>query len=179
VIVENLRQYLYSDEIRTASNSGIDLSPSACEVPLLLGRRFAPMGNMNETFTAGGAGYVINKATLKIIMMYSIPPPIPSWQIISADDIMLSRVLRPFGVVPYPTQTNIGEERFMPFDPKTHYHHRKKPNSTYWYDKYSINIKEGLDNFAKYSISFHFTSPTEMKIFYTLLYGLCSIEESP
>lgn len=64
VIVGNLRQYLESDEIRTAVNGGIYL-PTRDEfeqrqIPVLLGRRFKYTGKNETIYASGGPGYTIN-----------------------------------------------------------------------------------------------------------------------
>jgi hypothetical protein len=54
--VENLRYYLESEEIRTAANGGVflpDGNESNKQTPLLLGRRFAYQGDMNDIFDSG------------------------------------------------------------------------------------------------------------------------------
>jgi glycoprotein-N-acetylgalactosamine 3-beta-galactosyltransferase len=63
LIVENLRLYLESEEIKLASNGGHYL-PNGSEdtqTPLFLGRRFAEGGNRDTIFISGGSGYTMNK----------------------------------------------------------------------------------------------------------------------
>jgi glycoprotein-N-acetylgalactosamine 3-beta-galactosyltransferase len=63
LIVENLRLYLESEEIKLASNGGHYL-PNGSEdtqTPLFLGRRFAEGGNRDTMFISGGSGYTMNK----------------------------------------------------------------------------------------------------------------------
>ena len=59
MLVENLRYYVESEEIKTASNGGIYLPEGneTMQTPLLLGRRFAYQGDMNDIFDSGGSGY--------------------------------------------------------------------------------------------------------------------------
>ena len=58
LIVENLRYYLESEEIRTAGNGGVYLpdGTETTQTPLYLGRRFSYMGDMNDIFNSGGSG---------------------------------------------------------------------------------------------------------------------------
>ena len=63
LIVENMRQYLESEEIQLASNGG-DYLPDGSEeyqTPLYLGRRYALGGNRDNIFNSGGPGYTMNK----------------------------------------------------------------------------------------------------------------------
>lgn len=79
MIVENFRYYLESEEIKTASNGGIYLpfGNETMQTPLLLGRRFAYMGDMNNIFDSGGSGYTMNKAALKTLVVNGFPNYFP------------------------------------------------------------------------------------------------------
>ena len=63
LIVENLRLYLESEEIRLASNGGHYLPNGSedAQTPLFLGRRFAEGGKRETMFISGGSGYTMNK----------------------------------------------------------------------------------------------------------------------
>lgn len=77
--MENLRYYLESEEIRTAANGGIYLpdGTETMQTPLLLGRRFAYQGHMDEIFDSGGSGYTMNKAALKLLVVSGFPNYFP------------------------------------------------------------------------------------------------------
>jgi hypothetical protein len=85
LLVENLRYYLESEEIRTAANGGIDLphGNETKQTPLLLGRRFAYMGDMKNIFDSGGSGYTMNKAALKTLVVEGFPNYFPHMQTFS------------------------------------------------------------------------------------------------
>ncbi|KAL3917680.1 MAG: hypothetical protein SGILL_004598, partial [Bacillariaceae sp.] len=70
LLVENLRYYVESEEIKTAANGGVYFpdGTETTQTPLLLGRRFAYMGDLNEIFDSGGSGYTMNKAALKLLV---------------------------------------------------------------------------------------------------------------
>merc|ERR1712072_1260078 len=59
VIPENLKAYLASDEILSASDHG--------KKPMFLGRRFSAGGQGGQVFNSGGAGYVLNRAALSLL----------------------------------------------------------------------------------------------------------------
>ena len=79
MIIENFRYYLESEEIRTAANGGIYLpfGNETMQTPLLLGRRFAYMGDMTNIFDSGGSGYTMNKAALKTLVVNGFPNYFP------------------------------------------------------------------------------------------------------
>jgi glycoprotein-N-acetylgalactosamine 3-beta-galactosyltransferase len=176
LIVENLRLYLESDEIRTASNGGVFL-PTGSETkqtPLYMGRRFAFETSMDDIYNSGGPGYTLNKAALKTLVVNGLPQ-FNVHEASFAEDLVIGRMLRKLGVYPYETKDESGGERYMPFTPSNHYSYRKPLDpSSYWYTKFSIDIKEGYDHFANYSVAFHYIKGTEMKRYHALLYGLCS-----
>lgn len=116
VLVENLRLYLESEEIKVAANGGKYLpnGDATEQTPLYLGRRFAYRGDMNDIYTSGGAGYTFNKAALKTLVVNGYPNYFPE-QVSFAEDWMLGRIFQKMGVFAYDTQNENGEERFNPF----------------------------------------------------------------
>jgi len=94
-MVENLRYYLESEEIQTATNGGIYLpeANAAIQTPLLLGRRFAYMGDMDNIFDSGGSGYTMNKATLKLLVTEGFPNYFPHRKTFS-EDTMVAELLK-------------------------------------------------------------------------------------
>jgi glycoprotein-N-acetylgalactosamine 3-beta-galactosyltransferase len=175
LIVENLRYYVESEEIRTAANGGVFLPDGSESVhtPLFLGRRFAYQGDKQEIFNSGGSGYTINKAALKTLVLKAFPEYFPHAHTFS-EDTMVARVLRNYGIYPYETKDEFGGERYMPFMPGHHYGYRLPSDpSQDWYALYSINIKEGLDHCAARSIAFHYVKDNGMKRLFALLYHLC------
>jgi len=176
VLVENLRYYLESEEIRTASNGGMYLPEGneTMQTPLFLGRRFAYLGNMDEIFISGGSGYTMNKASLKLLVTELMPNYFPHRKTFS-EDTMVAELLRKMSVFPYDTKDEAGGERYMPFDPANHLAYRlpKDPSKGDWYVKYSIDIKEGYDHCAPESVAFHYIKGDLMTRLFALAYGLC------
>lgn len=146
LIVENLRLYLESEEIQAASNGGfyLPMGNESMQIPLFLGRRFALLGKRNDMFNSGGSGYTLNKAALKLLVTRGIKRYFRH-VVTSAEDYIVARILKKYGVFPYETKDENGGERYMPFTPGQHYDYRL-PNGRAkdWYAMYSINIKEGV-----------------------------------
>jgi len=177
IIVENLRTYVESDEIKLAVKGGSadKKIPEGSEVPLFLGRRFAEQGNMNRIFNSGGSGYTLNKAALKLLVTVAFPRCFVHMQTF-AEDVMVAQCLRDQGVFPYETKDEFGGERYMPFAPGHHYNYRLPKDIVHskdWYVRYSIDIKEGLDHCSKDSIAFHYIDPKLMSRMHALLYNFC------
>jgi len=178
LLVENLRYYLESEEIKTAANGGIYL-PDGTETkqtPLFLGRRFAYQGNMNDIFNSGGSGYTMNKAALKTLVVNGFADYFPHAHTFS-EDTMVAKIFRKYGILPYDTKDADGGERYMPFLPGHHWgYHLPKDPSKDWYAKYSINIKEGPEHCSPKSLAFHYVKEKMMKRLFALAYNKCPKE---
>ena len=143
------------------------------QTPLFLGRRFAYMGDRNDIFNSGGSGYTLNKAALKRMVVDGFPTFRPHAHTFS-EDTMVARLLKTYGVEPYPTKDDLGGERYMPFMPGHHYGYRMPQDKAKdWYAMYSINIKTGLDHCAARSIAFHYVKGNAMYRLHAILYHLC------
>jgi len=175
LVVENLRLYLESEEIRTAANGGLYLpeGDETMQTPLFMGRRFAYQGDMNDIFISGGSGYTMNKAALKTLVVKGLPKFFPHRHTFS-EDTMVAKVFREFGVYPYETKDENGGERYMPFMPGHHWGYRiPSVRKDDWYATYSINIKEGPEHCSPRSVAFHYVKDDAMKRLHTLLYKKC------
>eukprot|EP00536_Pseudo-nitzschia_multiseries_P005131 jgi/Psemu1/254218/estExt_Genewise1Plus.C_930072 len=176
LLVENLRYYLESEEIRTAANGGIYLPEGneSKQVPLLLGRRFAYLGDMNNIFDSGGSGYTMNKAALKLLVTEGFPNYFPHRKTFSEDTMVATLFKKTNMVLPYDTKDDAGGERYMPFLPGHHYSYRlpEDPKQD-WYANYSIDIKEGPEHCSPQSVAFHYVKGDMMKRLFALAYGLC------
>jgi len=181
LIVENLRLYLESEEIKTAANGGIYLpyGNETMQTPLFLGRRFAYMGDMDDIFISGGSGYTMNKAAFKLLVTEGFPNYFPHAHTFS-EDTMGARIFKKFDVLPYDTKDETGGERYMPFMPGNHYGYKLPPgdpmDSNDWYAKYSIDIKEGPDHCSAQSVAFHYVKGEAMYRLYVLMYHMCPAE---
>ena len=176
LIVENLRFYLESEEIRTASNGGIYLPEGneTKQTPLFLGRRFAYQGDMNNIFNSGGSGYTMNKAAFKLLVTEGFPNYFPHRKTFSEDTMAATLFKRIDNIVPYDTKDNEGGERYMPFMPGDHLLYRMpEDHSKDWYATYSIDIKEGLEHCSPQSVAFHYVKGEAMRRLFALAYGMC------
>lgn len=177
LLVENLRTYLSSDEIRAASNGGKLLSDNIVsnqETPLFLGRRFAYRGDKSKIFNSGGSGYSINKAALKALVT-SFPTCFPNLKTFS-EDTMVATCFRKQGIYAYETRDDNGGERYMPFAPGHHLNYRPPKNNPEndWYMNYQVDtLRVGYDHCAEQSVAFHYIKPDMMKRMHAILYGYC------
>ena len=113
-ILDNLRYYLTSPEIQTASMGGFDdKSQGNWQTPLFLGRRFAYMGNRNDVFNSAGPGYVLNKAAVKLLVTEGLPSMFQHDKSHFSDPMVSTLFREQFGVLPYDTKDDTGGERFM------------------------------------------------------------------
>jgi len=184
LLVDNLREYLVSREIRAASNGGRDPPPAdndehgepspTYQTPLYLGRRFALMGNRDDIFVGGSGGYTINKAALKQFILM-LPYCEPHGETFS-EDLMMARCLKQLGIFPYDTKDVNGGERYHPFRPADHltvYNDTDIAKGDDWYLKYCIDCKWGIDHASSQSVAFHGVYPELMNRMHAILYGYC------
>lgn len=180
LIVDNLRLFLESEEIRTAANGGVYLPPPnsrspRTQTPLYLGRRMVRKGLAGDMFNQGGSGYTINKAALKALVVVAFRRFFKD-ELASGEDVYVGRSFSRLGIFPYPTQDENGGERYMPFSPGYHLAYQKpgEDENRTWYTRYSLpDIQFGLDHCAERSVSFHYINATEMKRIHAILYNLC------
>mmetsp|Transcript_48252 Transcript_48252/g.61900 ORF Transcript_48252/g.61900 Transcript_48252/m.61900 type:complete len:506 (+) Transcript_48252:109-1626(+) len=97
IIPSNLRAYLNSDQIKKASGFPEN------NIPLFLGRRFQ-IPNGGQLFNSGGAGYILNKAALKILNDNLDNPLCKPHQKVFAEDVNVAACLSKFGIIPYDTR---------------------------------------------------------------------------
>lgn len=168
VVPSNLRAYLTSPEILDASGHG--------STPMFLGRRFQiPNGQL---FNSGGAGYVLNRASLALLVQHIDEPQCRAHQHVFAEDVNVAHCLAAYGVVAHDTRDAVGGERFHPFTPGNHLQWRppknRKPDgsSPDWYENYNRpwGLKVGSECCAKRSVTFHYVKPNLMPHLSALLF---------
>ncbi|KAK1734308.1 glycoprotein-N-acetylgalactosamine 3-beta-galactosyltransferase [Skeletonema marinoi] len=169
VLVENLRLYLESEEIETASNGG--------DQPLLLGQIFYQHGNRSATYVTGGGGYTLNKAALK--MLVGTFPNCAPHDVNSGEDLLVTQCLKKEGIEPYWTTDETGAERYDHVSPEVEFNFDSKKNPLFWYSYYTGNENIGPQRVVKRAVSFHLfqSKPTVenmMRRVHAILYGHCA-----
>ena len=174
LIVENLRYYLESEEIKTAANGGVylPLGNETKQVPLYLGCRQKRRGRKKDIYNSGGSGYTLNKAALKALVTNGLPKLYVDTKT-SAEDVLIAWVLRRLAIFPYETKDEMGSERYNPHSPGFLYRYRKSNAKGDWYSRYSIDIQPGLNHSSVHSVAFHYIKNDDMYKLHALLYGLC------
>eukprot|EP00605_Chrysophyceae_sp_TOSAG23-4_P002456 GSChrysophyteH1.ASY1.ANO1.2715.1 assembled CDS len=162
-IVENLREYLNSVEIKAMRND--ESLPG-----LYIGRRFKPP--KQEVFNSGGAGYLLDRRSLKILGENIDGPKCWPHQKGFWEDVNVGNCLRQStngAIMPYDTRDNLKRERFHPFTPGAHLTY-KHGGPGDWYPKYHPELKYGYDCCSPESISFHYCKADIMRRLYSFAY---------
>ncbi|KHJ90175.1 N-acetyllactosaminide 3-alpha-galactosyltransferase, partial [Oesophagostomum dentatum] len=147
VIVEHLKEYLST------------LDPNK---PYYLGYILKPY--LEHGYNAGGAGYVLSRAAVKIFndQLYDNETLCPD---AIHEDVGIGRCLASVGIFPHDTRNSRGQNRFNTYTPSDVFHAKMyHPNWTYFKEK------KGYEAFASDVISFHHLTPDEMRTFDILLY---------
>ncbi|CAB3398017.1 unnamed protein product [Caenorhabditis bovis] len=147
VIVENLKKYLDT------------LNP---DEPHYLGYVLKPY--LKNGYNAGGAGYVLSRAALKIFAdyLYSNSTACPDD---IYEDVGIAHCLESAGIFPEDTRNSNGQNRFNTFSPAETFHQLKADSTWVKYKE-----KNGYEAFANDLISFHHLTPDEIRLFDILLY---------
>ena len=72
---------------------------------------------------------------------------------------MIARVFRRLGILPYNTKDELGDKRYSAHSPGYLYRYSQMLCSDcqyYWYQQYSMNMREGLNHSALNCVSFHY-----------------------
>nr|CDJ98313.1 Glycosyl transferase domain containing protein [Haemonchus contortus] len=147
VVVEHLKEYLSQ------------LDPNK---PYYLGYTLRPY--LENGYNAGGAGYVLSRAAVKIFneMLYHNETLCPDD---IYEDVGIGRCLASVGIFPHDTRNNRGQNRFNTHTPSDVFHAtQNSPTWTYF------KAKKGYEAFASDFISFHHLTPDEIRLFDILLY---------
>mmetsp|Transcript_10172 Transcript_10172/g.11752 ORF Transcript_10172/g.11752 Transcript_10172/m.11752 type:complete len:340 (+) Transcript_10172:115-1134(+) len=165
-IVESLSRYLEHVERKTPNVNKLP--------PLFLGRRLRPPGNKPEVFNSGGAGYVLSRPAMELIISAQKLGNGPCYNDIGAgnmnpsigDDLVVSACLRSVGIKPMETRDDHGSERFHGFGPG-----RLALNKLHdWYTQYTfypIRQDDGTGGSccASGTVSFHYVEKGSYKVY--------------
>eukprot|EP00752_Nemacystus_decipiens_P004621 g4218.t1 len=172
VIVENLRKYLLSDEVKSAAG-GLEGGGTN---PMFLGRRL--LRNWEEIFIHGGPSYVLNQASVSLLASRLDHPSSQPHTRRSWEDVLVSRILRKSGVDAFDTRDAFGRERFHPYTPANHLEFRlsdKVEDESLralqgWYPDQAIDLKFGFECCSHDSISFHYVDGDLMRRLHHLVH---------
>jgi len=168
VVPSNLRAYVTSEAVQRASEGG--------KKPMFLGRRFQiPKGQL---FNSGGAGYVLNREALDLLVDNLDNQRCRPHQHVFAEDVNVAHCLEVNGVQAFDTRDSNGGERFHPFTPGQHLLWRppakRRPDgsSPDWYENYNApwGLKLGEDCCSPESVAFHYVKPDLMPHMSALLF---------
>jgi glycoprotein-N-acetylgalactosamine 3-beta-galactosyltransferase len=167
-IIENLKYYLASDEIRAevAKGNGI-----------YLGRKLQPpidkFPKHHELidFNSGGAGYLVDKVALKILGENLNSAKCLAYHTGSWEDVNIANcLLVTSGIVPYDTRDHLKRERFHHYPPANLllYNATTAPD---WYAQYNPDLTFGYDCCSDRSISFHYVPHDLMRQMHAFVYS--------
>jgi glycoprotein-N-acetylgalactosamine 3-beta-galactosyltransferase len=162
-IIENLKYYLNSEEVRGEAARGKGI---------YIGRKFQPPGQ--KIFNSGGAGYILDKVSLKLLGDNLDAPSCHPKQVGFWEDVNIASCLKVSNDIdPYDTRDSLKRERFHPFTPGQHLTYKIPPKSPDWYAKYNPDLTLGYDCCSDHSISFHYVPHDLMRQMYNYVY-LCT-----
>ncbi|XP_050738122.1 glycoprotein-N-acetylgalactosamine 3-beta-galactosyltransferase 1-like isoform X2 [Eriocheir sinensis] len=159
VIVENLKNMLKLYDHRK---------------PLYFGNKFQ-MKNISQGFMGGGAGYVLSRAAVKLLVEKGFPNktachPGPKGR----EDVELGKCLEAVGVVAGDSRDHLGRDRFMSFTPDLLQERgalSRVGHSWFWTLVY-YPTSEGPLCCSDTAVTFHYVSPAMMRALYYLVYVL-------
>lgn len=155
VIMENLRRFLLSEQVKTLQDQ---------QKPLYLGYpMWLPTDAIRQqiTFNSGGSGYLLNVPALKILMSAFDEPSCEPDAHVSWEDVKVAECLKPHGVNALDVRDEFGNlwQRFHPWTPS--------------HEMETSNDKEHpeVTCCSVVSASFHYMSPEMMLAMDYLLYN--------
>eukprot|EP00752_Nemacystus_decipiens_P004620 g4217.t1 len=168
LVVENLRKYLLSDEIKNAAGGFMDGGTN----PMYLGRRIYGMtGEKHRIYHHGGASYVLNQASVGLLASHLDDDACQPHTKRCWEDMLVGRCLEKNGVEAFDTRDAFGRERFHPYTPSAHFGFRMSTAMTYpWYVLHAIDPKYGRECCSHDSLSFHYVDEELMRSLYHFVY---------
>ncbi|XP_054744306.1 glycoprotein-N-acetylgalactosamine 3-beta-galactosyltransferase 1-like [Anastrepha obliqua] len=163
VIMENLRYSLYAYQPETPVFFGYELV------------------QQNVTYMSGGAGYVLSKEALRraVTLGFKNGTLCPPANYALPEDYSMSICLQNVGALPLDGRFVLPNEKKQKMFPLRLYDfmnvNETLTNADWLARLTPYTVEWGLDCCSNYSISFHYTHPTEMYIFDFLIYHLRTI----
>jgi glycoprotein-N-acetylgalactosamine 3-beta-galactosyltransferase len=119
------------------------------------------------------AGYTLNKAALKILVVRGFPLQYQNIRD-SAEDLFVARTLYNLGVLPYPTADEHNGQRYHHFTPGQYYANDMPGWVKSGIYTQGMNEIEGHNHSAVHSVAFHeVKSPMLMRRLHAIMYNLC------
>ncbi|CAM9474717.1 unnamed protein product [Ectocarpus fasciculatus] len=184
LIVENLRKYLLSDEVKSGGG-GIK---SGGTNPMYLGRRLRVFGEDHRMYNNGRASYVLNQASVGLLASHLDDDDCQPHRETPWEDLLVSMCLKKNGVRAFDTRDSLGRERFHPFTPAAHFgqHMPLDPADRLasgtvvngWYMDQEVDAKFGPEGCSSDSLSFNDVDEQLMRRLYHLVYS-CQNDEVP
>ncbi|VDK35626.1 unnamed protein product [Taenia asiatica] len=155
VIAENLRFFLSNQD------------PN---IPILMGRRFNY--SVEGFFPSGGAGYVLSRGALKLIVEGILNGASACAQSQAPEDVQIGYCAAAVGVQWLDSLDEYGRETFHPFYP-SHLLSKSAMESTPWiFGRNYHPLKMGFNCCSDQSVSFHYVEPMDMYTLEYLIYHL-------
>lgn len=133
-----------------------------------------PLGEAQNIYNSGGAGYVFSRGTLKLFAKkglndYRCEPK----RVTSMEDVMVAKCLRRvFGIGVADTRDSQGRQRFHPFPPGKQFHWA--PGYPFdWFHQQTrfFEVKHGTECCAPGSVTFHYVKkPAIVRHLHALMY---------
>jgi hypothetical protein len=123
-------------------------------VPLLLGHRM--VAGTNDVFVSNSA-YVMNVVVLHVLQSAfdsNLCDPVLTG---STDDLPIAQCLGKFGIFPFNTYDDFGEDRMTPFSPQQVADLVNNPKVNPWYPDYRIRpVPKGRDAMSLFPVAYHY-----------------------
>ncbi|XP_070209453.1 glycoprotein-N-acetylgalactosamine 3-beta-galactosyltransferase 1-B-like isoform X1 [Littorina saxatilis] len=151
VIMENLRHFL---------------SQKNTSEPVYFGYRFKPF--VKQGYNSGGAGYVLSREALRRFGKQGTDPKLCE-QDGGDEDVHFGQCMQNLGVRITNSTDSDGHTLFHPFHPETHFFGTYPRRINFYAFR---KARKGFEGISKHAISFHYVSPTLMRLLELYLYHI-------
>eukprot|EP00040_Diaphanoeca_grandis_P044062 m.11148 g.11148 ORF g.11148 m.11148 type:complete len:505 (-) comp8686_c0_seq1:90-1604(-) len=125
------------------------------------GRPFVASGVAHRSYYSGGSGYVLSRATLKLLgdVVNSTNGSLWNQRATGPEDLLFADILRKLDIRIQPNVDDEGRQLFLPLGPSYEWH---SPNSKGWFYQYSPEAKRGSECCSEEWISSHYVRSDDM-----------------
>ena len=157
IIVDNLRLYLMGDQVKKLLNGHIDNVSRVqqnskrweTERPRPLILAYPQQYRIGKVFAAGGSGYTLNRAAVKMLVNFTSNGPHDN-STDSREDFFVSRILSSFGVHTSDTRDEDGAFRYVQDNPVTVWRGKNKFGPAF-----RIGTHKGIRAFSNETVAMH------------------------